>query len=460
MKIIDKIKNDYVGLPDLKIRVINNIYVVYLETLCSSDRINNYILKNLTKNRFAKDINNIIPTPNFKNIDYEEVENYIFNGFAILIIKNKIYALETKADLDRSISQPQIEASLYGPKDCFIENYQKNIGLIKRRLKSSKVKIKEYQIGKYSQTKTGLIYINNITKNDLVLKIDGLLKKIDVDAIVDAGELKIFLTNENKNSFPASKVTERPDVIVNGLLEGKIAIVVDNSPFVILLPAVFVDFINPVSDKYNKSDNINILKIIRILSFIITIITPAAYIAVINYNQETIPAKLLTSFITQREGVPFPAAIEAIFMLIISDILKESDIRFPTSYGSSISILGALVLGEAAVAASIVSPIMIIVIALTFISSMIFNETEFINAIRLWRLIFLGFAIFYGIYGITLAFLLFIINICSYEPFTVPYSFPISPFNLPYIENTIIKVKNRNNKKRSSYLTDNIRKQG
>lgn len=463
MNKIKKITNIFSKTPDLKIRQIKKgffyIYVIYLETICSSDRVNNYILKNITNPNHFKSIKNLLPTPNLIEIKFKDIENYLTNGFSVIIYLNQIFALETKADLDRSINTPQVEPALFGPKDALVENYQKNIGLIKRRIKSKHLKIKEYNLGRYSHTTAGLLYIDNITKPNIINKLNELLITIDTDAIIDAGELKQYLVNENKNFFPATKLTERPDTLVNALLEGKVVIVLDTSSFAIIAPAVLADFINPVVDNYGKSNNINFLKLLRLLCFILTIIAPAFYISIINYNQETIPAKLLTSFITQRQGVPFPAAIEAFFMLFICEMLRESDVRFPSSYGSSISILGALILGEAAVSASMVSPIMIIVIALTFISSLVFNEVEITSAVRSWRFIFLLISSIYGLYGLTISSIFLIINLCSYQSFGLPYMFPITPFNLPYIKDTLFKFKRKSNNKRSKYLSNNIRKQ-
>jgi len=463
MNLIKRINEQFKNVPDLKLRKIkyglSYIYVFYVETVSSSDRVNNYILKNITNPIRERKITNILAAPNFKKITYDEFERYIFNGFTVVIYLNKLYAMETRADLDRSISPPQIEQDLYGAKDCLIENYQINIGLIKRRIKSKHLKTLEYQLGNYSKAQTALLYVDDLAKPDLVKKCDDILKGLHVDKINDAGELKQMLYKQNKNFFPATKLTERPDAVVDALLKGKLVIIVENSPFAIILPAVLADFINPVSDNYVHSNNINFIKMLRLACFLLTILTPAIYVAIINYNQETIPPKLLTSFIIQREGVPFPATIEAFFMLFICEMLRESDIRFPNSYGSSISILGALILGESAVAANIVSPIMIIIIALTFISSMCFSNVEIVNAVRVWRFLSLFLASFYGLYGVGIAFILLLVNLCSFYSFDLSYTFPLAPFDFNYLVVSLFKGKTQNNTERSKYLTDNVRKE-
>ena len=463
MNVFKYINNTFKDTPDLVKRKIkysfSSVHIYYIETICSSEQVNNFILKNLTNPNSHRKFKDILAGPNFKEINLNKLEFYLYNGFTVLVYRNKIYAIETKASLDRSVTSPLVEQDLYGAKDALLENYQKNIGLIKRRLKSSHLKTKEYKLGRFTQTSTGVLYIDNITDMSLVKRIDALLNKIDTDSVIDVGELKQFLTMDKGNVFPPTKLTERPDVIVKALLDGKLVIVMDTSPFAIILPAVLADFINPISDKYLYQRNANNLKILRMICFFLTIFTPAFSIAIITYNQETIPASLLTNFITQNEGIPFPATIETFFMIFICEMLRESDIRFPSNFSSSISILGALILGDAAVSANIVSPIMIIITALTFISSMIFSNVELSGAIRIWRFIAMIIASFYGLYGVALAFIFFIVSLSSYSSFGLPYTFPVVPFSLPYLKETLYESDIHDNKKRSPYLTKNIRKQ-
>ena len=463
MNVFKYINNTFKDTPDLVKRKIkysfSSVHIYYIETICSSEQVNNFILKNLTNPNSHRKFKDILAGPNFKEINLNKLEFYLYNGFTVLVYRNKIYAIETKASLDRSVTSPLVEQDLYGAKDALLENYQKNIGLIKRRLKSSHLKTKEYKLGRFTQTSTGVLYIDNITDMSLVKRIDALLNIIDTDSVIDVGELKQFLTMDKGNVFPPTKLTERPDVIVKALLDGKLVIVMDTSPFAIILPAVLADFINPISDKYLYQRNANNLKILRMICFFLTIFTPAFYIAIITYNQETIPASLLTNFITQNEGIPFPATIETFFMIFICEMLRESDIRFPSNFSSSISILGALILGDAAVSANIVSPIMIIITSLTFISSMIFSNVELSGAIRIWRFIAMIIASFYGLYGVALAFIFFIVSLSSYSSFGLPYTFPVVPFSLPYLKETLYESDIHDNKKRSPYLTKNIRKQ-
>lgn len=460
MLLVDKIKETFNNSSDLIIKQSNNIYIIYLESLCSQDKINEYILKVLTiKNSKKLQDNNA--APNIKTVkNYEETINYILNGFTIIIDK-EVYAVETKGDLIRGIESPSTEPDLTGPKDSFNESIQTNLGLIKRRIKSPCLVNKDFEVGKYTKTKASILYINNIAKEETVKYIEEKISKINIDGITDASNLKQLIIDNPKTLFPTAILTERPDKVSQDLLDGKIVILVDSSPFAIIVPAFFADFINPNVDSYKKFININFIKLIRFMCLICTLFLPAFYIALISYNQASIPLNLLINFAIQRQSVPFPSYIEAIFILIICAILRESDVRFPTNYGSSISIVGALVMGDAAVSAGIVSPIMIIVIAITYITSMVFTDIELIYSFRYIRFGSIILASILGLYGLYISIFLFLIHICNLTSANIPYTFPLAPFNKPYFNKVIFNINKKKDKLRTSALTNkNFHKQG
>lgn len=457
MNYLTYIQKNYQDTTDLIIKQLKGLYIIYLETLADQNKINDYILKIIPTHHIPSDIKKLIPSPNIKDINStNDLELYLNTGFTIIINNKQTIAIETKTDLTRSIDTPTTEPTIFGPKDSLTENFQTNLGLIKRRIRSPHLKNKNKTIGRLTKSLISTLYLDNVAKSDIVEKVENHLNTIDVDGFNDIGELKEFLTNENRNVFPAFKITERPDVIARALLNGKIVILMDTSPYALIIPSFLADFINPIDDNYSKSININFLKILRFICFFLAIITPAFYVAITTYNQETIPSSLLIKFQSQRMGVPFPAIVECLITLITCEILRESDIRFPTTYGSAISILGALILGEAAVSAGIVSPIIIIVVALTFISSLIFTDLEIINGIREWRFFFLLLCCFYGLYGVGLGFVFLIVNLIDYEVYNTPYFYPLAPFDLTYIKETLFKM---HNKKRSKLLSKNIIKE-
>ena len=457
MQLKEIIKLKYSNTPDLisKSYVLNkkNIDVFYLETVCSSDKVHDYVLKGIVSAIIEKDkihnIDNILGSANAKQLyTLEDIEFHLSNGYTIIIFDEKIYAIETRADINRSIDRSSIEASIKGPQDAFVENYQINLGLIKKRIKDKNLKVMNMTVGKRTKTMIGILYIDGITNYSSVRFIQDKLKSCEIDGITDSSELAMIIDNENKTTFPTIIETERPDNVVSSLLEGKVAVIVDTTSNALIAPAFLSDFINPQTDRYTKSINVNFIKVLRVFCFFISMLAPALYIAISNYNQETIPTKLLINFSVQRENVPFPATIEVFLMLLVCEILRESDLRFPTIFGSAISILGALILGDASVSAGIVSPIIIIVVALTFISSLMFNDINLINSLRHYRFIFLLCASLLGLYGLLLAIIFFIINLVSINTLNTSYTIPIAPFDFEYLKKGLLS---------SSFLKDNKR---
>lgn len=463
-KIIKLLKKDTNNLENIIYRKkyigLTKIFIIYNETLVSSDKVSDFIIRSLDNITpffvYHKIINNI---DNFKYKvlrNYNEIDFYLNSGFTILLIGKHYIALETKKDITRSITSPNTENVIRGPSDAFTENIEINIGLIKRRIKSNNLWIKNYNIGLYTKTNISLIYINTIVKEELINMIDDRLNKINIDGILSSGIIKNLIEKENKSIFPIIMSTERPYMTCKYLLNGNSVILVDNDPFALILPISLNDFFFSEEDEYSGSINTSFSRIIRYICFIISLVTPALYIAMTTYNQEIIPTPLLLSIAGQRENVPFSAFIEAILMIFSFDILRESDLKMPNFANSSLSIVGALILGDAAVSAGIVSPIMIIVVAITSISSLAFSEPELINSLRWYRLIFMLGASFFGIYGIVLVGLYFLITIISTKSFTLPYLSPFAPINLSQLKDSIISYPIKKRKKRNNYLSNNI----
>lgn len=467
-KLIKRIKEEFSYHPDLIIKTIKlsffkEINIIYLETVSASDKVNDYILKNIIigHNKInKKNLASYLASPNTKKINKDdEVEFYLTNGFSLVLMGNLLYGVETKADLSRSISDSKVESSINGPKDAFTENIQTNIGLIKRRIKSNTLKIENLIIGRKTKTNVSLLYFSDITNKELINETKEKLISIDIDGIIDTSSIGYLLGEETTSVYPTFQETERPDIVATQLLQGKLAILVDTTPNAIIIPSFFIDFINPVVDNYNKSKNVNFIKILRFLAFLISMMTPALYISLMNYNQETIPTNILLKFAVERNGVPFPTIIETLLMLFVCEILRESDLRFPSNYGSAISILGAIVLGEASVSAGIASPITIIIIAITFISSLTFTTIELNNALRYFRFIFIILAGIYGLYGIILGTIYYLIYTVSTKSFKYPYFTPLSPFDKVYFNHTVLKKPMKEDNLRSKIFTKNRVKQ-
>jgi spore germination protein KA len=302
--------------------------------------------------------------------------------------------------------------------------------------------------------------MKDIASKELVDQVKCKLESIDIDDVFDSNYLIESISNDKKNAFPIYISSERPDLVSMHLLEGRIALVVENTPYVIIIPALLVDFFHSPEDFYQKVTNVNFTRFIRVVAFLISVLAPAIYVAMSTYNIEAIPAKLLLNFSTQRAGVPLPTILEVIMMIVTFEILRESDTRLPSAIGSSLSVVGALVLGQAAVAAGIVSAITIIVTAVTAISSLICTSVDVINGIRWWRLIFLLFAAFAGIYGIVVAGYIFLIKVASMKSFGLPYLTPIAPLFVKEHNNAIFITNKRKFNERSQLTAkSNIERQ-
>ncbi len=442
----------------------NTIDLACNEVLTSTDMIDDFILKAITRlieqdklPNIKEELANYLPTHNIKFVKtYQEFVDFIFTGFCLLIINQEVViAIETKASLDRGISSAEDEVSIYGPKDAFNENFNTNLGLIRRRIKTKDLMCVSKTIGRKTKTKVGILYINDIADESLVNAIVQKIEKIDIDGIIDSGYLRSALEENSNHFFPTILSTERPDRASMSLLEGKVIVLVDMSPYVLILPSFFVDFFHTSDDYYQKPINITFIRIVRLFAFLVAIFLPAYYIAITTFNQEAIPLKLLMSFIAQRETVPFPAIIEALIMSLSFEILRESDTRMPSSMGTAVSILGGLVLGEAAVSAGIMSPIMIIVIAISAISGLVFSSIELISAIRWWRIVLMFFATFLGVYGIFLGGMLLLIKLASINSFGKSYLAPIAPFIPSEQKDAFLKLNDEKVKKRNPLLSKN-----
>lgn len=459
MLLLSKLKKEFSVSKDYKIKEIKvdgkKVVLLFNEVLCSTDGINDFVLRGLihAKKKSLKQLTNILPDANIFPITEDEILTYVNQGF-LVIVTAKIYAIEVRASLDRGVSAVTSELSLTGPKDSFTENFNINLGLIRRRIKSTELESFELEVGRYTKTKVSVLSIRGIVKPKLVERICQQLEKINIDGIIDSSYLKSSL--EGKHSlFPTVMMSERPDRASMALLEGKVVILTDLSPYALILPSFFIDYFHTVDDYYQKNLNTSFIRIIRVIAFFIAIFLPAIYIAVTTRNYDLVPYRLLLMLKAGRTFVPFAAYIEALFMIVAFEILKESDIRMSATTGSAVSILGGLILGDAAVSAGIVSPIMIIIIAISSIAALIFPSNELVNAIRFYKIIILLLAAFFGIYGVGVGAFFVFFKLMQMKSFGLSYLSPLFPWDQAEWKDSIIRRESRI-KKRNSLLTDNV----
>lgn len=463
------IKNEVGQSSDFFSRILlfqnKKILYCFFESVSSDDKISNFFMKGITSeirfhdDSFMDDLGNYIKNTIINSKltlveSFQDIYYYLACGFTCIFVEgySKIIAIETKAILDRSVSESSSEAIIRGPKDSFTENYMVNLGLIRKRIRDKSLRMDELKLGRRTKSKIAIGYIKEIADLNHVKKIKTQLKKIDIDGIIDSSYIAEFFSPTQHSSFPKLISTERPDLVCQSLLNGKICIFVENTPYVLILPAVLSDFLHSPEDNYQKPSNVSFTRMLRMLAFFITLLTPAIYIAVTTFNQEMIPDRLLISLAIQRESVPFPTAFEVLLLMITFEMLRESDIRIPKITGTAISVVGALVLGDAAVNAGIISPIVVIIIAITSICGLLFTDVDFVNSLRFWRIFFIFCAAIMGIIGIVAGGIIFITKLSSLECMGTPYLAPLSPFNLNDNKNAIIRIPRNKLFKRSIFF--------
>ncbi|WP_414855686.1 spore germination protein [Bacillus licheniformis] len=367
----------------------------------------------------------------------------------------------TKGGEKRSIKEPENQQAFRGSREGFIEALDTNISLVRRIIKNPNLWVEKTTMGSVTKTDVAIMYINGICDPKTVKEVKKRMESIEIDSILESGYIEQFIEDTVFTTFPTVYHTERPDMVAGNLLEGRIAIFVDGTPFVLLVPAVFIQFFQSVEDYYSRFDIATFIRFLRVLIFFISLIAPAVYVGATTFHKEMIPTELLIVIAAQREIVPFPAVVEAMIMEISFEILREAGIRLPKAIGSAVSIVGAIVIGQAAVQAGIVSPAMVIIVAITAISSFATPSFSMAISARLVRFFFILAAATTGFYGIILGLIIMFVHLCSLRSFGVPYMTPFAPFILKNWGDAIVRLPWWTHEKRPELIgNDNKVRQG
>ncbi|MEC0173470.1 spore germination protein [Paenibacillus favisporus] len=389
--------------------------------------------------------------------EWSKLYIHLMSGDTILFIDRIGIAViaSTKGGERRSVSEPESQTVIRGPREGFTESIRTNTALLRRKIKSPNLWLEEMQLGRVTQTDVGIMYIHGIVDEKNVDEVRKRLSVIDIDGILESGYIEELIENTNKTIFPTVYHSERPDVIAANLLEGRIAILVDGTPFALLLPSTFNMFFQAAEDYYNRFDVGSLIRFLRYFSFLIGLLLPSFYVAIIGFHQEMIPTSWLLKLAVQREGVPFPAFVEAFIMETVFEILREAGVRMPRSVGNTISIVGGLVLGQAAVEAGIVSPVVVIVVSLTAIASFVSPAYNIGIAARMLRFAMLIAASMFGIYGIACMLLILVLHLCSLKSLNVPYMAPYAPMIYSDMKDSMLRMPQDYMKKRPKLISRN-----
>lgn len=452
-------------------------FLVYIDGMTDSISINHFILKPLmlrnNSNTYTKRsiklctnstfivkrkfnlpnyiYNRLVPNNNIsKQTEFEIIISDINSGNCALFVDtlNICFDIDAKGFKQRSIDRPQIENVIKGPQEAFVENIRTNTALLRRIMNNQNLIIENIDIGKISHTKCAVCYMQNIANSDLVAEAKYRLNNLDIDSLTSSGELEQLISDDTGFGIPQILSTERPDKCAKAMYQGRVVVLVNGNPYALILPSVMTDFLASPEDSNLNPLFANFLKLIRFIALIITLLLPGMYIAITNFHQELFPTELLFSILVARENVPFPIIFELLLMEISFELIREGGLRTPSAIGSTLGIVGALILGDAAVTANIVSPILIIVVAITGLSSFVIPNFSFGFHLRIYRFIFTILGYIAGFLGIGIGIYVYLAILCSLKSFGVAYTSPISPtvsgFNLKYFVPPFWKQEYRN----------------
>ncbi|PYI54931.1 spore germination protein [Paenibacillus flagellatus] len=434
--------------PDLIVRRLvirktgKQAALVYMEGLVDKKSVNDNVMTPLLEETKESGELPVTAGPITKRRDWPAIEAALFDGYSVLFVDGmrEAYLICTQGWPQRAIEDPQLEASLKGAHQGFVETGSQNVALIRRYIPNRELKIKEMNVGLRGRAKVSILYVADVVNAEVLRELETRIGGIDVDAILSSGELAEYIEDNPYSPFPQFISTERPDAASSHLLQGRIAMIVDRSPSVLIGPVTFSSFFQSVDDYGTRWLIASFLRLLRFLGFIVAIMLPAVYIAVISFNYEIIPLDLLISLGESRERVPFPPIIEALVMEITLEMLREAGIRLPTPIGQTVGIVGGIVIGQAAVQAGIVSNMMVIIVASTAIASFILPSYDMASAIRLLRFPMMIVASMFGIVGIAVGLMTLIGHLIALESLGTPYGSPFAPVRLADWKDMLIRL--------------------
>lgn len=424
-------------------------YLVYIEGLSNIEEIDANVLAPLmqedrsqpkTWNEWFKKKLSVAKVKEIKT--FADCIQQISMGNPVLLIEQETlgFALGLAKWEKRSVEEPTSESTVRGPREGFTESLGTNTSLIRRKLRSPQLKMKSMSIGRYTLTEIVIAYIDGLADKTLIDEVTNRLERIDIDGILESGYIEEMIEDNPYSPFPQVLTTERPDVCVSSLLEGKVAILVDGTPFVMVIPTTFYSLMQSSEDYYQRYMISTLIRWLRYACLLISLFLPSLYVAALTYHQEMIPTKLLLSIAASRERVPFPGLVEALLMEVVFEALREAGIRLPKQVGSAVSIVGALVIGQAAVQAGLVSAPMVMVVAITGIASFTIPRYTAAIAIRMLRFPFMILAGMLGLLGILLGLMVILAHLSTLRSFGVPYLTPISPMKGRDMKDVLIRA--------------------
>ncbi|PWI57598.1 spore germination protein [Sulfoacidibacillus thermotolerans] len=449
-KVQEWIEQEWHPCTDLQFRTLrvnqHELLLVWIQGLVAKEYIQSGILQPLLSGDLTletlRDVADHLQTVTIDPIHTLDDCNVALEDGKVVISldgQSRGLAVDVSKIPGRSLEKAENEPTLHGPQEAFVENAATNISLLRKRIRSPRLKIETYILGSYSKTSVSILYIEGITKPALLTEMRERLLRIHTDMVHDLNDLQEYIADEAFTLFPLTEETERPERVAANLLQGRAGIIADGSPFCLMVPATFVNFLTSPDDYYMQYSLVLPLRVLRHVMYWISILLPAMYVALLTYNQDLLPTPLLISVTAQHAGIPFPTVVEALLMLAAFEALREAGTRLPRAVGQSVSIVGTLIIGDAAVRAGLVSPGIIIAVASTGVASFTLPALGLVSSSRNIQFLFVIVAGLLGLYGILLLGMLLVGHLVSLRSFGVPYMSPIAPMIWSDMKDVVIR---------------------
>ncbi|WNR46797.1 spore germination protein [Paenibacillus roseipurpureus] len=424
-------------------------FVIYIEGLVDLEILNKDVLTPLIREPEAewdhtvKDLSALISISNISEIvRMNELVSHLSLGSVGLFVQgvSSCFALGIAKWEKRGIDEPSAESVVRGPREGFTETLAINTSMLRRKIKSPAMKMIPYKIGTHTQTSVIAVYMEGIARDSLIEEVHQRISDIRIDGILESGYIEGLIEDSPFSPFPQIQVTERPDVVCAALLVGKVSILVDGTPFALIAPATLFSMLQSPEDYYQRFMIGTLIRWLRYVFFIITLLLPSLYIAILTFHQEMVPTSLLLSIAKSREDIPFPALVEALLMEVCFEALREAGVRLPKQVGAAVSIVGALVIGQAATSAGLVSAPMVMVVAITGIASFMMPQYATGIALRMLRFPIMFLSGMLGLLGLMLGFIVIVIHLCSLRSLGVPYLQPLAPMKGSEMKDVLVRA--------------------
>lgn len=416
-----------------------NVLLVYIDELTDSGKLEQIISACM----ISRDVDRL--TQYDMVINLPEIVAKVLKGCTVIFIDGEAFAYlaDISAFKQRAINEPSNEASIRGPREGFTEDLKTNLSMIRRKISHSKLKFETHQAGELTNTSFVVAYVEDVVKPELLEEVRARLQSFQTDQLLDSGYIEEFIEDKTLSLFPQIQNTERPDTVSASLLAGRVAIIVDGSPNALLLPMTFWAGFQAAEDHYERFLYVSSVRLLRFLLAIMSCLLPSIYVALTTFHPQMIPLALMLSISASREGIPFPSVIETLLMELMFEGLREAGLRLPKAIGSAVSIVGALVIGEAAVQAGFISAPIVMIVAGTGIASFAFPSYSLALPFRILRFPLLISGGVLGLYGIAIGIIFILIHLVTLKSFGVPYLTPLAPIGSNFWKDTLIRMNKR-----------------